>query len=48
MTYEEKSRCLFWDPYKTLKAICFIQAISLYRAVNTSHPAYINQSVNDV
>jgi hypothetical protein len=31
-----------------LLKICFIQGISLYRAVNTFHHGYKNQSVNDV
>jgi len=30
------------------KRICFIWGISPYRAVNTSHRGYKNQSVNDV
>jgi hypothetical protein len=47
MTYTAKA-ALFLYPYKTLNAICFIQASSPYRAVNTFHHGYKNQSVNDV
>jgi hypothetical protein len=33
------------NPLKT-KRICFIQGLSAYRAVNTLHIGYINQSLN--
>jgi hypothetical protein len=34
--------------FKRRNVICFIQGISLYRAVNTFHHGYKNQLVNDV
>jgi hypothetical protein len=36
---------LYFNPLKT-KLICFIQGLSAYRAVNTLHFGYKNQSLN--
>jgi hypothetical protein len=38
-------KCTLINPLKT-KRICFIQALSAYRAVNTLHFGYKNQSLN--
>jgi hypothetical protein len=41
----QKRQCLWINPLKT-KRICFIQGLSAYRAVNTLHFGYKNQSLN--
>jgi hypothetical protein len=46
--YQEMVGSVRWnviDPLKT-KRICFIQGLSPYRAVNTLHFGYKNQSLN--
>jgi hypothetical protein len=43
-TKHARNKSLF-NPLKT-KHICFIQGISAYRAVNTLHFGYKNQSLN--
>jgi hypothetical protein len=40
-----QARCRFINPLKT-KRICFIYGLSPYRAVNTLHFGYKNQSLN--
>jgi hypothetical protein len=43
--YSPKVKWQAFNPLKT-KRICFIQGLSAYRAVNTLHFGYKNQSLN--
>jgi hypothetical protein len=44
-SYINRSKTAGFNPLKT-KHICFIQGLSAYRAVNTLHFGYKNQSLN--
>ena len=47
VTFKKYDKFLYIKPLRT-HGICFIQGLSPYRAVNTFHHGYKNQSVNDI